>query len=137
MEITYQEERNLSAAEFVDVLERSTLAERRPVNDPERIQCMIDNADIMITARDGDSLVGIARSVSDFTFCTYLSDLAVDMKYQHLGIGKKLISETYKLYPNAKLILLAAPAAQTYYPKIGMEHFEHCFFISSLDNFKL
>jgi ribosomal protein S18 acetylase RimI-like enzyme len=137
MEITYQEEINLSATEFISVLERSTLAERRPVNELDRIQGMIDHADIMITARDGDTLVGIARSVSDFTFCTYLSDLAVDMKYQHLGIGKKLIAETYKLYPAAKLILLAAPAAQTYYPKIGMEHFEHCFFINNLDNFKL
>jgi GNAT superfamily N-acetyltransferase len=137
MEIQYQEERNLSADEFIHVLKRSTLAERRPVENLDRIQTMLDHADILITARDGNKLVGIARSVSDFTFCTYLSDLAVDEAYQHQGIGKVLIAETYKLYPEAKLILLAAPAAQTYYSKIGMEHFEHCFFISNLDNFKL
>ncbi len=137
MEISYQEEYNLSVDEFIDVLKRSTLGERRPIEDHDRIQSMISNANIMITARDGEKLVGIARSVSDFSFCTYLSDLAVDEAYQQQGIGKKLIAETYSLYPDAKLILLAAPAAQTYYPKIGMEHFEHCFMMSNLDNFKL
>lgn len=137
MEISYQEEHNIAASEFIDLLKRSTLAERRPIEDLERIQSMIDHADIMLTARHGDKLVGVARSVSDFTFCTYLSDLAVDEAYQHQGIGKQLLAETHLLYPEAKLILLAAPAAQAYYPKIGMEHSEHCFTIDNLDKFKL
>ncbi len=137
MEISYQEEYNLSDEEFINLLQRSNLGERIPIDDSDRIQSMITNANIMITARDGENLVGIARSVSDFSFCTYLSDLAVDEAYQHQGIGKNLIAETYKLYPDAKLILLAAPAAQGYYPKIGMEHMEHCYMLSNLDNFKL
>lgn len=131
--LTYQQEQSLSPEEFISVLTRSTLAERRPVNDPERIKNMLRHANLIITARDNGKLVGVARSVTDFAFCTYLSDLAVDEAYQKQGIGKALIRETKLKSPLGKLLLLAAPKAQTYYPRIGMRHFEHCFFIDSAD----
>jgi GNAT superfamily N-acetyltransferase len=134
MEISYQSEPQLSLKDFIDVLERSTLAERRPVHDKAKIQAMLDHADILLTARHGQKLVGIARSISDFSFCTYLSDLAVDELYQGQGIGKKLIKETFEKAPQAKLILLAAPKAQAYYPKIGMQQFEHCYTLSDLSD---
>jgi ribosomal protein S18 acetylase RimI-like enzyme len=129
MEITYQTEPNLSVAEFRDLLERSTLGERRPIDEPERLEKMCKNADIMLTARFEGKLVGISRSLSDFTYATYLSDLAVDVAFQHLGIGKRLIAETKKIVPDGKLILLAAPAARGYYPKIGMTQFEYAFYL--------
>ena len=137
MEITYQVETNLSVAEFRDVLVRSTLGERRPIDDNDRLEKMCKNADIMLTARFEGKLVGVARSLSDFTWATYLSDLAVDTEFQHLGIGKRLIAETKKLVPDGKLILLAAPAAQGYYPKIGMTQFEYSFYIESIDELKI
>ena len=90
---------------------------------------MLKNADIILTARDEDKLVGVSRSISDFSYCTYLSDLAVDQNYQKQGIGKELIRLTKQQAPEAKLILLAAPAAQSYYPKIGMTQFEYCFYL--------
>lgn len=126
-EITYQRESNLNPEEFIDVLKRSTLSERRPVNDPERIKQMCAHANLVITARQVGRLVGIARSLSDFAFCTYLSDLAVDLSLQHKGIGKELVQRTFLEAPKAKLILLAAPAAISYYPKIGMQNFQYCF----------
>jgi histone acetyltransferase (RNA polymerase elongator complex component) len=124
MEITYQEEPNLSVAEFRDVLVRSTLSERRPIGDNDRLEKMCQNADIMLTARFKGKLVGVSRSLSNFSFATYLSDLAVDIEFQHLGIGKRLIAETKKLVPDEKLILLAALTARGYYSKIGMTQFE-------------
>ena len=133
MEITYQTEPDLSIAEFRDVLERS---ERRPIDQPERLEKMCRNADIMLTARFEGKLVGISRSLSDFSWATYLSDLAVDVEFQHLGIGKRLIAETKKIVPDGKLILLAAPTARGYYPKIGMTQFEYSFYIDHLDELK-
>ncbi len=122
MDIQYCTDRAIGEAEFVDVLRRSTLAERRPVDDPKCIQAMLRHADLLCTAWDGAQLVGVARSVTDFEYCCYLSDLAVDQTYQKRGIGKKLIELTQsKLGPRANLILLAAPKAVDYYPKIGFD----------------
>jgi ribosomal protein S18 acetylase RimI-like enzyme len=137
MEIIYQTEPNLSVAEFRDILVRSTLGERRPIDDQDRLEKMCKNAEIMLTARFEGKLVGVSRSLSDFTYATYLSDLAVDVEFQHLGIGKRLIAETKKLVPDGKLILLAAPSARAYYPKIGMTQFEYSFYIDNLDELKV
>jgi len=134
--ITYKIEPHLDAEEFKSVLIRSTLGERRPVDDHERITKMIGNASIIVTARDNGLLVGVSRAISDFAFCTYLSDLAVDVGYQKAGIGKELIRLTKLEAPQAKLILLAAPAAREYYPKIGMKNFPYCFCIDDVKEIK-
>lgn len=120
MNITYQLSPNLSTEEFIDILNRATLGERRPVDDLECIESMIKNADIIVTAVIDDNIVGVARAVTDFSYCCYLSDLAVDTRFQHQGIGKKLIQKVRtQLGTKCKVILLSAPAAVEYYPKIG------------------
>lgn len=134
--ISYQAEHYLSPEEFIEVLQRSTLGERRPVTDLERIADMLAHGNLLLTARDNGNIVGVARSLTDFSFCTYLSDLAVDRDYQHKGIGKELIRRTWLAAPKAKLILLAAPAAVNYYPRIGMKRHEHCFYIDHADELK-
>ncbi|QHS56910.1 GNAT family N-acetyltransferase [Mucilaginibacter sp. 14171R-50] len=133
-EIVYQRELTLNADEFIDVLNRSTLAERRPVDDAERIKDMLQNANLIVTARLDGKLIGLSRALTDFAFCTYLSDLAVDQAYQRSGIGVRLIAETKKHSPKAKLILLAAPAAVNYYPKTGMTNFAHCFLLDDVND---
>jgi len=121
-QISYEVEPNLSAHEFIDVLEASTLATRRPVSDRPRIEGMLAHADLIISARVGPRLVGVARSVTDFHYCCYLSDLAVDVRSQRQGIGTRLIRETQdRLRPTCRLLLLSAPAAVEYYPKVGFE----------------
>ncbi len=130
--IQYQIEKNLSADEFKSVLVKSTLAERRPIDDDVRIELMLAHANLIVTARDNDQLVGVARSLTDYAFCTYLSDLAVDETYQKQGIGKELIRHTKLATSQAKLILLAAPAATNYYPKTGMTQFEYCFYLNDV-----
>ena len=135
MEIIYQVEKDLSVEEFRNVLIRSTLGERRPIDDNNKLEKMCENADIMLTARFEGKLVGVARSLSDFVYATYLSDLAVDEAFQKLGIGKKLIAETKKLV-QGKLILLSAPAAIEYYPKIGMTQFEYSFLLENIGDLK-
>jgi ribosomal protein S18 acetylase RimI-like enzyme len=135
MKITYQVENDLSVAEFRDILVRSTLGERRPIDENDRLEKMCKNADIMLTARFEGKLVGVSRSLSDFVYATYLSDLAVDVAFQKLGIGKRLIAETKKLV-QGKLILLSAPAAIEYYPKIGMTQFEYSFYLDNVNDLK-
>lgn len=111
---------NISTEDFIDILNRSTLGERRPVDDLECIESMIQNADIIVTAILDEKIVGVARAVTDFSYCCYLSDLAVDVSFQHQGIGKKLIQKVREqLGSKCKMILLSAPAAVEYYPKIG------------------
>ena len=124
----YDIERELTPAEFIDVLRRSTLAERRPVDDVARIAKMIAGADLVVTARDADGkLVGVSRAITDFAYCTYLSDLAVDEAFQGRGIGRELVRVTHeKAGLETRLILLAAPAAASYYPHIGLEKHDSC-----------
>ena len=94
MELRYSSKCTITETQFVDVLRRSTLAERRPVDDRRCIEGMLRNANLLCTAWDGTLLVGVARSVTDFEFCCYLSDLAVDLAYQKRGIGRQLVQLT-------------------------------------------
>ena len=120
MNINYKINPTLSANEFINILNRSTLGERRPVDDLECIESMMKNADIIVTAVMDDKIVGVARAVTDFSYCCYLSDLAVDADLQHHGIGKMLIRKMREqLGSKCKIILLSAPSAVEYYPKIG------------------
>ncbi len=130
MSINYRSNIKISADQFIDVLKRSTLSERRPVDDRDRIEKMLQHGNIIITAWQGDLLIGVSRALSDFAFCCYLSDLAVDEAFQKQGIGKELIRLTKEAAgDNATLLLLAAPKAVNYYPRIGMEQFKECFII--------
>jgi len=106
---------------FIELLRASTLGQRRPIDDRARMEAMLANANLIVTAWDGEQLVGVARSLSDFSYATYLSDLAVRFSHQKQGIGRELIRRTQQAGGQAKVILLAAPAAQEYYPRIGME----------------
>ena len=124
-------EPELTPEEFIDVLVRSTLAERRPVQDFVTIQNMLRNAAVIVAARFDGLLVGVSRAITDFAYCTYLSDLAVDERHQGKGIGRELIRRTHEAAGlSTALILLAAPKPQSYYPHIGMTKHESCWFIS-------
>jgi GNAT superfamily N-acetyltransferase len=135
-EVLYQSESELSAVEFIDLLRRSTLAERRPVEDRETIDAMLANADLIVTARSqAGLLVGVARAITDFAYCTYLSDLAVDVAHQGQGIGRELIRQTHRRAgPGTTLILLSAPKAASYYPHIGMRQHDSCWVIDRKSN---
>lgn len=127
-EIEIAREPRLSVKEFLDVLQRSGLAERRPVGDLERIASMLDHANLFITARKDGELIGVSRCVTDFAYCCYCSDLAVDKAYQAQGIGRRLLDATRaQLHPKATLYLIAAPAAVSYYEHIGMTRHDRCF----------
>lgn len=129
-DIEYRSSRKLTVSEFAELLKRTSLGARRPVDDPGKLQLMLDHGNVFITAWHGDKVVGVSRALTDFSFCCYLSDLAVDEAYQRRGIGKRLITETHRAAGlHTTLILLAAPAAKDYYPHIGMERFTDCFLI--------
>ena len=129
MEITFQMNPKLSVHDLINVLEKSTLGLRRPLHDVAAMELMLAHANVYVGAYDGMKLVGLARAMTDYVYTTYLADLAVDEAYQHRGIGKQLIRGLKNHIPKAKLILLAAPAAEGYYPKIGMQNHPHCYFI--------
>ena len=130
-DVAYQLEPNLSAEEFIDCIVRSTLAERRPVDNREIISDMLTNADILVSARTGDGLlVGVSRAITDYSYCTYLSDLAVDKAFQGLGIGRELIERTHATAGHeTMLLLLSAPSAESYYPHIGMTQHRSAWFL--------
>lgn len=121
--IEYRSDASLTVEQAIDLYRRSTLGERRPVHRTDIFAGMLGNADITITAWDGEKLVGIARTLTDYTYVAYLADLAVDVAYQRQGIGKRLVEETkHKLGPECMVVLLAAPKANDYYAKLGFEH---------------
>lgn len=133
MTIAYALEPDLSAEEFRAILLACTLGARRPVNDLQRLDRMLRQADLIVTARDGDRLVGISRAITDFSWCCYLSDLAVDAAYQRQGIGKRLIAETHRgAGERTMLVLIAAPEAEQYYPGIGMQQRPSCWTLPRL-----
>lgn len=118
--IQFRTGNDLNLDAIIELYHASTLGERRPVDNRERMASMLRHANLVVTAWDGDLLVGISRALTDFSFVTYLSDLAVRRSHQKKGIGKELIRRTQALGgKDAKLLLLAAPAAEQYYPHIG------------------
>ncbi len=119
-QITYRYGNDLEIDEVIELLNASTLGERRPVDDKAIITDMIQHGNLTVTAWDGEVMVGFARTLTDFSYCGYMSDLAVRASHQKLGIGTELIQKTReKMGPRSTLILLAAPKAVNYYPKIG------------------
>jgi predicted N-acetyltransferase YhbS len=118
--IEYRSGNIITLDQMIELYQASTLGERRPSGDRGRMSKMLNNANLIVTAWDGEEPVGIARSLTDFAYCTYLSDLAVRLSHQRQGIGKELIRQTRELAGrDTKLILLAAPKAAEYYPHIG------------------
>jgi predicted N-acetyltransferase YhbS len=120
-EITYRLGNDLDLDEVIAVYRDSTLGLRRPIDDRDRMKQMLERANLVVSAWDGGRMVGIARSLSDFCYATYLSDLAVLIDYQHRGIGRALIARTKEEGGKAAIFLFAAPAAVDYYPKVGFQ----------------
>ena len=111
---------NLDLDQVIELYQASTLGARRPVDDRDRMRTMLQNANLIVTAWEGEVMVGIARSLTDFCYCTYLSDLAVRASHQLHGVGRELVRRTQQAGGKAMIILLSAPAAVDYYPKIGL-----------------
>ncbi len=129
MKISYLINPNLKPKEVVTLFVDSGI--KRPVNNIGRIKHMIENANLIICARDDKKLVGILRAVTDYSYCCYVSDLAVDKKYQRLGIGKKLLKLAQKTLGNQVMILLlSAPEADSFYSHIGMENIQNAWKIA-------
>ena len=127
MDIQYKVNAPVDSSQFIQLLTASTLGERRPVEDQECMAGAIAGSNLVVTAWDGEQLVGMARSLTDFHYACYLSDLAVSQSCQRQGIGKRLLQVTQaQLGPRCKIILLAAPAANEYYAKLGFTNNPRC-----------
>ena len=129
--IEYRVGNELDLDAVIELYRASTLGERRPVEERERMGLMVANANLVVTAGDGDLMVGISRSLTDFTYATYLADLAVRLSHQRLGIGKELIRRTQAEAVRANIILLAAPKAVDYYPHLGFERHESAWMLKA------
>lgn len=122
---------DLDLDEVLEVYRSSGLGERRPIADTERMAAMVRNANLVLTCRINGELVGIARSISDFSYVTHLSDIAVSRAHQRSGIGKALIEATQKEAAQAKIVLLSAPAAAEYYPHLGFTQHNSAWVLSA------
>lgn len=128
MVISYKVNSKIEPHQLAKLFKESGI--RRPAEDLNRLKNMIENADLLITAWDGDKLVGAARALTDYSYCCYLSDLAVLKEYQHNGIGQDLVNEIEKqIGEECNLILLSAPESMDYYPKLGFEKTDNAFII--------
>lgn len=137
MDIRYRVNAPLATAQFIELLASSTLGERRPIDDPTCMAGMLANSNLLVTAWDGDLPVGVARSITDFHYACYLSDLAVRRSHQNRGIGLRLQAMTQdQLGPRCKLILIAAPAANAYYPRLGYAHNPRCWTLAREDRLR-
>lgn len=129
MTVRWNIESNLAVDEFIDVLLRSGLGTRRPVDERERVATMLENSNLIVTARDSDGLlIGVARCITDYAYCCYCSDLAVDRQRQGQGIGRELVRRSREAAGDgATFLLLSAPGVEDYYLKTGFEKFETCY----------
>lgn len=137
-DIEYKYGNQLNLDEVIDLYKSSTLGERRPVDDKQIMSDMLTHANLTVTAWDGDLLVGIARTLTDFGYVGYLSDLAVRLSYQRKGIGMMLIQKTReKMGPRSMLVLLSAPKAVEYYPKIGFSQHHSAWILRATDPYSI
>lgn len=132
--ITYRVNGELNLNEIIDVYDASGLGNRRPTKDRERMARMMEHANLIVTAWDGDRMVGIGRSFTDYACVTYMHCLAVRESHQKMGIGKAILRRTQEeAGPNASLLLTAAPEAEKYYPHIGFTHVPHAWVLPAQD----
>lgn len=128
MVISYKVNSKIEPHQLAELFQASGI--RRPVDDLNRLKKMIENSNLIVTAWDGEKLVGIARALTDYSYCCYLSDLAVDRAYQHKGLGHELVAEVQKLIGDeSMLLLISALEAMEYYPKIGFDKIDNAFLI--------
>jgi len=128
MVITYKVNKKIEPHQLSDVFKASGI--RRPFDDLNRMKKMLDNANLLVTAWDGEKLIGVARALSDFSYCCYLSDLAVIKEYQHQDIGHELVTQVQnQIGDECALILLSAPEVMEYYPRIGFTKVDNAFVV--------
>jgi len=135
--ITYKVGNIIDHQQFIELLKASTLGERRPIDDEARMKRIVQHTNLMVTAWEDDQLVGAARSITDFAYRAYLSDLAVKLSHQKQGIGTELIRQTkLAIDPEVVVVLLSAPKAAKFYPKIGMEHHPRAYLLRNENELK-
>lgn len=118
--IDYRRDVPLRTEDIIRVFQASGI--RRPIDDAARIGRMFAQSNLVLSAWEGERLVGVCRALTDFSYCCYLSDLAVDRACQHQGIGRELVERTRTLLgEKVSIILLSAPEAMDFYPRLGFE----------------
>ena len=134
--IRYEYGNDYDLDQIIELYQASTLGERRPIDDRQIVADMMRHANLVVTAWDGDLLVGISRTLTDFSYTGYVADLAVRQSHQKQGIGVQMIQKTReKMGPRSKLVLLAAPKAVDYYPRIGFTQPDSAWILSASDPF--
>lgn len=124
LDLRYETGNALDLDAVIELYRASTLGERRPVDDREAMRDMLENANLVVSAWEGGQLLGISRALTDYSFTTYLADLAVRASHQKQGIGRELVRRTQAAAPRTRIVLLAAPKAVEYYSKLGFERHE-------------
>jgi len=127
-EIEYRHNFPLDTDDVIRVFDSSGIS--RPTQDKPRIARMFSAPRLIISAWDGQRLIGLSRSLTDYSYCCYVSDLAVDKAYQGRGIGRELLRRTQELVGDeVTVILLSAPGAMSYYPTVGFQQADNAFIV--------
>jgi len=132
--IDYRYGNDLDIDRVIDLCRDSTLGERRPIDDRGIVEAMLRHANLVVTAWDAGRLVGLSRTLTDFAYVGYLSDLAVALSHQRRGIGAELMARTRaRMGQRSMLVLLAAPQAVDYYPKLGFTRHDSAWLLKASD----
>lgn len=129
MSLIFSIESQLDTKEVIALYRSSGIA--RPVEQPERMQRMLQQSNLLVTARQDGQLLGLARCLTDYSWVVYIADLLVAKEAQQQGIGKQLLAEVQRITgPEVQQLLLSAPSAMDYYPKVGFQPLTNAFAIS-------
>lgn len=122
MAIEYAREDNLSASDYIECLSKTTLGRVRPISDPGRVQSILDNSSLVVTAREGGRILGLCRCLTDWHWVCYCADMAVVDEQQGGGIGQAMLLRVEQILgPRVGIALLSLPGAEGFYRRIGME----------------
>jgi ribosomal protein S18 acetylase RimI-like enzyme len=102
------------------VLFNSVGWERRTA-DRERLAQLVRGSMYIVSAWDGDRLVGFARAISDGATNAYISTVAVLPEYQQRGIGRELIQRLIADRDGIQFVLHANERAYPFYLHLDLD----------------
>lgn len=87
---------------------------------PTKLAVAVKNYETVISAWDGDKLVGLICAMDDGIMTAYIHYLLVNPEYQRQGIGKALLEKTKEIYKDyLRVLLLAYNNAVDFYRACG------------------
>jgi ribosomal protein S18 acetylase RimI-like enzyme len=116
MQVAVREDRDVDVHQLAALLAAAGMGRRR---DPEHLSAMLAGSRWVVSAWDGDQLVGFARAISDGVSNAYVSHVAVAPSHQRHGVGRQLLEVLLADKPTVKWVLHTSVAGERLYRGLG------------------